>query len=78
MASFAALPDDQRWQVAFYVMALRFSADASNAGEAWLKGKAPPADLTRVATVATSSDDELIEKIKKSLPSAPVNEMLAF
>ena len=29
MASFAALPDDQRWQVAFYVMALRFSAEAA-------------------------------------------------
>jgi high-affinity iron transporter len=78
MASFAALPDDQRWQVAFYVMALRFSADAANKGEAWLKGKTPPADLTSMATLATSADDELTEKIKKSLPGAPVNEMLAY
>ena len=78
MASFAALPDDQRWQVAFYVMALRFPADAANTGEAWLKGKTPPADLTSIATLATSSDDELTEKIKKSLPGAPVNEMLAY
>ncbi|HKY06987.1 MAG TPA: cytochrome c/FTR1 family iron permease [Candidatus Binatia bacterium] len=78
MASFAALPDDQRWQVAFYVMALRFSADAANTGEAWLKGKTPPADLTSIATLATSSDDELAEKIKKALPGAPANEMLAY
>jgi high-affinity iron transporter len=78
MASFAALADDQRWQVAFYVMALRFSADAANTGEAWLKDKAPPADLTSMATLATSSDDELVEKIKKSLPGAPVNETLAY
>jgi high-affinity iron transporter len=77
MASFAALPDDQRWQLAFYVMALRFSADAATTGEAWLQGKTPPADLTSLATLATSSDDELTEKIKKSLPGAPVNEMLA-
>jgi high-affinity iron transporter len=78
MASFAALPDDQRWQLAFYVMALRFSADAATTGEAWLKGKTPPADLASIATLATSSDDELTEKIKKSLPGAPLNEMLAY
>ena len=78
MASFAALPDDQRWQVAFYVMALRFSADAANTGEAWLTGKAPPAALASIATLATSSDDELAEKIKKTLPGAPANEMLAY
>ena len=78
MASFAALPDNQRWQVAFYVMALRFSADAANTGEAWLKGKTAPADLTSMATLATSSDDELAEKIKKSFPGAPLKEMLAY
>ena len=78
MASFAALPDDQRWQVAFYVMALRFSAAAANTGEAWLKGKTAPADLTSMATLATSSDDELAEKIKKSFPGAPLKEMLAY
>jgi high-affinity iron transporter len=78
MASFAALPDDQRWQLAFYVMALRFSADAASAGEAWLKGKTPPADFTSIATLATSSDDELAEKIKQSLPGSPMNEVLAY
>jgi high-affinity iron transporter len=78
MASFAALPDEQRWQVAFYVSALRFSAEAAAAGEAWLKGKTVPADLTNMATLATSSDDELTEKIKKSFPTAPANETLAY
>jgi high-affinity iron transporter len=78
MASFAALPDEQRWQVAFYVSALRFSSEAVAAGEAWLKGKTVPADLISMATLATSSDDELTEKIKKSFPGAPVNEVLAY
>jgi high-affinity iron transporter len=78
MASFAALPDEQRWQVAFYVSALRFSREAAAAGESWLKGKAVPADLTSIATLATSSDDELTEKIKKSFPGAPENEALAY
>jgi high-affinity iron transporter len=78
MASFAALPDEQRWQVAFYVMALRFSAQASSAGEAWLKGKTLPKDLTSIANLATSSDDELTDKIKKNLPGAPDSEILAL
>jgi high-affinity iron transporter len=78
MSSFAALPDDQRWQLAFYVMALRFSAEAASAGGAWLKGKTPPADFTSIATLATSSDDELAEKIKQSLPGSPMNEVLAY
>jgi high-affinity iron transporter len=78
MASFAALPDEQRWQVAFYVMALRFSAEAATAGETWLIGTTLPADLAGIATLATSSDDELSGKIKKSFPDAPSNEMLAY
>ena len=77
MASFAALPDEQRWQVAFYVMALRFPAATAATGEAWLKGKSLPADLASMATLATSSDDELTDKIKKSFPDAPTNEILA-
>ncbi|HEX9661471.1 MAG TPA: cytochrome c/FTR1 family iron permease, partial [Candidatus Binatia bacterium] len=78
MASFAALPDDQRWQVAFYVMALRFPAEAASAGEGWFKGKTLPGDLTSMASLATSSDDELTDKSKKSFPGAPVNEVLAY
>ena len=78
MASFAALPDEQRWQVAFYVMALRFSAETAAAGESWLKDKSLPATLAGVATLATSSDNELSDKIKTSFPNAPHNDILAY
>ena len=78
MASFAALPDEQRWQVAFYVLALRFPAETATAGEAWLKGKSLPVDLVSVATLATSSDEELSGKIKKNFPDAPNTEILAY
>jgi high-affinity iron transporter len=78
MASFAALPDEQRWQVAFYVLALRFPAETSAAGEAWLKGKPLPADLAGIATLATSSDDELSDKIKKVFANGPHSEILAY
>jgi high-affinity iron transporter len=78
MASFAALPDEQRWQVAFYIMALRFSPEATAAGEARLRGKAPPDDLASLAALSTSSDNELSDKIKKRFPDAPNNEVLAY
>jgi high-affinity iron transporter len=64
MASFAALTEDQRWQVAFYVFSLRFSEDAVKKGTELVKGKKLPADLQTVATLATHSDDELLEKLK--------------
>jgi high-affinity iron transporter len=78
MASFAALADDQRWQAAFYVMALRFPAETAAAGEAWLKNKSLPRDLTSLATLATSSDNELSDKIKKTFPHAPASDILAY
>jgi high-affinity iron transporter len=78
MASFAALPDEQRWQVAFYVLALRFPAEAALAGQTWLKGKSPPGDLVSIANLATSSDEELSEKIKKAFPNAPNSDVLAY
>jgi high-affinity iron transporter len=78
MASFAPLPDEQRWQLAFYVMALRFSAEDAEAGEAWLKGKAIPSDLTSTETLATSSDEDLSGRIKKHFPDAPGEKVLAY
>jgi high-affinity iron transporter len=78
MASFAAIPDEQRWQLAFYVMALRFSAENAAAGENWLKGKSVPAGLTSTATLASSSDDDLSGLIKKHFPDAPGGQVLAY
>jgi high-affinity iron transporter len=78
MASFAALPDEQRWQVAFYIMALRFSPKAAATGEARLRGKAPPDDLASLAALSTSSDNELFDKITKTFPAAPSSEILAY
>jgi len=64
MASFAALSEDQRWQVAFYVLSLRFSADSAKAGASLLQSKNVTSDLTTVSTLATSSDEQLVEKLK--------------
>jgi len=79
MASFAALSEDQRWQVAFYVLSLRFSADSAKAGAALLQSKKVPGDLTNVATLATNSDGQLLEKLKPFAPQeSQANDALAY
>ena len=79
MASFAALSDEQRWQVAFYVMSLRHSREQAAAGDALLQAKKTPVELASVPTLATSSDEQLEEKLKSYFGSeAKVNQALAF
>ncbi len=65
MASFAALSEEQRWQVAFYVFALRFSDDAAKAGAQLVKAKSLPSDLQSVATLATTADEVLLDRLKE-------------
>ena len=79
MASFAALSDEQRWQVAFYVMSLRFSPEAAASGETLIQRKKIAPELTSVATLATHSDDQLREKLKASFAQeAQRNDALAY
>src|SRR5262245_17137025 len=79
MASFAALSEEQRWQVAFYVLSLRFSPESAQAGAALLQAKNVPAEITTVAGLATSSDEELLEKLKPYAEQGPqANNALAY
>ena len=64
MASFSALTDDQRWQLAFYVFSLRFSEDSAKKGAELAQAKKLPPELLSVPTLATHSDDELLAKLK--------------
>src|SRR5215475_278314 len=79
MASFAALSEEQRWQVAFYVFSLRFSPELAQAGAALLQSKNVPAEITTVATLATSADEELLEKVKPyAEQESQANNVLAY
>lgn len=64
MPSFSALPEEQRWEVAFYVMSLRFSAEAAKSGAAFAQSKTIPDELTHVAALSTLSDEQLLKKLK--------------
>src|SRR5215813_6025649 len=79
MASFAALSEEQRWQVAFYVLSLRFSADSAKAGASLLQSKNVTSDLIAVSTLATSSDEQLVEKLKPYVEQeSQANNVLAY
>jgi len=64
MASFSALTEEQRWQLAFYVFSLRFSEDSAKKGVELAQAKKLPPELLSVPTLATHSDDELLAKLK--------------
>jgi high-affinity iron transporter len=64
MASFAALSEQQRWQLAFYVLSLRHRAEAAAAGAKLFQEKKIPAELATVSYLATTPDGELLDKLK--------------
>ena len=79
MASFAALSEEQCWQVAFYVLSLRFSPESAQAGAALFQSKNVPAEITTAASLATSVDEELLEKLKPYVEREPqANNALAY
>jgi high-affinity iron transporter len=63
MPNFSALSEEERWQTAFYVMSLRFPAEASSAGKKLFESTKLPQQLTSVQTLATITDAELSEKL---------------
>ncbi|HTM07260.1 MAG TPA: cytochrome c/FTR1 family iron permease [Verrucomicrobiae bacterium] len=67
MPNFSALTDEERWQAAFYVFALRFGDPASAEGAALARGKLP-SQLTELATLSTSTDGELLDRLKSIYP----------
>ncbi len=79
MASFAAFSEEQRWQVAFYVMSLRFTPEEVARGAALVRERKLPVDLTSVANLATHSDEQLTDDLKKYFPDeAQARDVLAY
>jgi high-affinity iron transporter len=79
MASFAALSDEQRWQVAFYVLSLRFSQKQAAAGKTLFQTKSLPVELTSIATLSTLSDEQLSAKLNSQLKAeSQAHDALAY
>ena len=67
MPSFSALTEEQRWEAAFYVFSLRFSAEDAAAGKELFAARKLSLDLISPATLATSSDGQLTEKLTAAI-----------
>jgi len=79
MASFAALSEEQRWEVAFYIFSLRFTDEAAKTGAQLFKTKGLPSELQTVATLATSTDEALLDRLKERTADEPqALEQLAY
>lgn len=79
MPSFAALTEQERWQVAFHVFSLRFSSAAAAEGRKLIEGKKLPEELKSVATLATLSDEELEGKLRTFFPTdQEASKVLAY
>ena len=78
MASFAALSEEQRWQVAFYVFSLRSLEESARSGAQFAKAKKLPSELQTVATLATNADEQLLEKLKPFANASEAIDMLAY
>ena len=79
MASFAALSEEERWQLAFYVLSLRFSESQSKAGESLLQKNRVPAELTDVAALSTLTGSQLSDKLKAYFTDEPqTSNVLAY
>jgi high-affinity iron transporter len=71
MPNFSALDEEARWQVAFYVLSLRFQPEASARGASLAQSVKLPEQLTRVENLATITDDELGEKLAALFKGKP-------
>lgn len=79
MADFSALSEEERWQVAFYLFSLRFSPAAAADGKKLFAAKELPQELKAAATLSTSSDEALMEKIKPFSPAqTEASQLLAY
>jgi high-affinity iron transporter len=79
MASFSALSEEERWQVAFYIFSLRFAPDEAAAGKALFAATQTLSELKQLKELSTQSDGELQAKLSvRSRSESEAARMLAY
>lgn len=69
MPNFSSLTEEERWQVAFYVLSLRFTAQEATQGAGLIRSADVPPELQNIATLSTTTDAELQAKLKTFFPT---------
>jgi high-affinity iron transporter len=79
MPNFSALREDECWQVAFYVLSLRFSTEEAAQGESLIRTTAVPPELQQISTLSTATDAELRDKLNNLFPNEnQAHQVLAY
>jgi len=67
MPSFTQLSEDDKWNIAFYVLSLRFSQKDSKEGGKIFKSTNIPDSIKEPKTLSSLSDDELSDRLKPNI-----------
>jgi high-affinity iron transporter len=79
MPNYSALAEEERWQAAFYVLALRFTDQEAAEGAALARAANFPRELEQLPTLSTATDGELADKLKPLFPEeAKSRQALAY
>ena len=79
MPSFTQLSDDDKWNIAFYVLSLRFSQKDSKEGGKIFKSTNIPDSIKEPKTLSSLSDDELSDRLKPYIGNkSDLTNVLAF
>ena len=79
MPSFTQLSEDDKWNIAFYVLSLRFSQKDSKEGGKIFKSTNIPDSIKEPKTLSSLSDDELSDRLKPYIGNkSDLTNVLAF
>jgi high-affinity iron transporter len=79
MPNFSALIEEERWQAAFYILSLRFTAEEAERGAALIRSAGIQPELQQVSTLSNATDAELRDKLKIFFPKEnQSHEVLAY
>jgi high-affinity iron transporter len=79
MPNFSALTEEERWQAAFYILSLRFTAEEAERGAGLIRSTEIPTELLQVSTLSNVTDAALRDKLKTFSPKEnQSNEVLAY
>ncbi len=79
MPSFTQLSEDDKWNIAYYVLSLRFSQKDSKEGGKIFKSTNIPDSIKEPKTLSSLSDDELSDRLKPYIGNkSDLTNVLAF
>lgn len=79
MPNFSALIEEERWQAAFYILSLRFTAEEAERGAGLIRSAGIQPELQQVSTLSNATDAELRDKLKTLFPKDnQSHEVLAY